>query len=208
MRLILIRHGESRHSLDGTIAGKKGCMGLTPRGYEQALALADRLHQTGELRECAALLSSPVLRARQTADVLAKVLSVGAVEEDCDLCEVHPGEADGLAWDVYRARYGEWDLVASPDRPFSPEGEAWSAFLPRVEAALCRLADRFEGRTVVAVSHAAFVVASVLTLFAIPRPGTRTRLDPVHTSLTEWERSDAIWRLIRYNDCHHLADRP
>lgn len=205
MRLVLIRHGESEHSSRGVIAGVSGCTGLTARGFRQARALAERLDATGELRECDTLLCSPVLRARQTAEVLADALSVGPIEEDCGLCEVHPGEADGLTWEAYRATHGGFDLVAAPGRPFAPAGESWSEFIERVRATPQRLAERFDGRTVVAVSHAGFVVVSFLVLFDVPRPGTGARLDPVHTSLTEWDVSGGVWRLVRYNDASHLA---
>jgi hypothetical protein len=66
--------------------------------------------------------------------------------------------------------------------------------------------ERFAGQTVVAVSHAGFVVASLLVAFDIPRPGTGARLEPAHTSLTEWRVADAIWTLVRYNDASHLPD--
>src|SRR5579871_4197788 len=123
MRLVLIRHGESQHGLGGIIAERIGCTGLTDRGVRQVEALAHRLAATSELGDCNVLLSSPVVRARQTAEILAPAFSMQAGEEDADLCEVHPGEADGLSWEAYRARYGELDLPASPTRPFAPGGE-------------------------------------------------------------------------------------
>ncbi len=204
MRLILIRHGESEHALQGIIAGFPSCTGLTTRGIEQAEALAGRLSVSGELRDVNALLSSPVLRARQTAEVLAGALPAVSIEEDCDLCELHWGEADGMPWEAYRERYGTFDLVTSPSRPFSPGGDSWQDFLSRVRGTLDRLAERFDGQTVVAVSHAAFIVASILVIFAIPRPGTGARLDPAYTSLTEWRVSGGTWQLVLYNDAYHL----
>jgi broad specificity phosphatase PhoE len=204
VRLALIRHGESHHSLRGTIAGVSGCAGLTEQGFAQTRALTARLRASGELFDSVALLSSPVLRARQTAEIVRDVLPVGAIEVDDGLCEVHPGEADGLAWEDYRARYGTFDLLSSPERPFAPGGESWSVFTARVRAALARLAAQYDGQTVVAVSHAGFIVASILVLFDIPRPGTGARLDPTHTGLTEWRVSGQTWQLVRYNDATHL----
>ena len=67
-----------------------------------------------------------------------------------------------------------------------------------------RLARRFAGQTVVAITHAGFVVASILAAFDIPRPGRGARLEPVHTSLTEWRVSAASWTFARYNDASHL----
>ncbi len=126
MRLVLIRHGESEHAACGVIADVAGCTGLTERGMTQAQALANRLRATGELADCCALLSSPVARARQTAEILAPALSINAIEEDSSLCEVRPGAADGLSWEAYRATYGAFDLLTSPHRPFADGGESWA----------------------------------------------------------------------------------
>ena len=41
--------------------------------------------------------------------------------EDCSLCEMHPGEADGLTWMQYEAAFQRpFDLVAEPDRAYAP----------------------------------------------------------------------------------------
>ena len=46
-RLVLIRHGESRATVDEIVGGHDGCQGLTDRGRRQAEALRDRLGATG-----------------------------------------------------------------------------------------------------------------------------------------------------------------
>jgi broad specificity phosphatase PhoE len=203
MRLVLIRHGESEHSRRNLIAGPASCPGLTPRGRQQAERLAQRLRATGELEGAAVLLSSPVARARETAEILA-TLPGPPLTLDEGLLEVAVGEADGLTWSAYRATYGMFDLVAEPERPFAPGGESWNGFLARVRRTLDRLAARYEGRTVVAVTHAGFIVATALVAFAIPRPGTGARLEPAHTALTEWRAQGRLWELARYNDAAHL----
>ncbi len=205
MRLILIRHGESDHALCDVIAGRHSCRGLSEQGLKQAELLAHRLVVTHEVSDCQALLCSPVLRARQTAEVLARVLPAGPIEDDCDLCELHPGAADGLSWEAYRATYGAFNLLTSPTRPFALGAESWVEFAQRVHATLERLARRFAGQTVVAVTHAGFIVVSVLVLFDIPRPGTGAHLDPGYTSLTEWRVEEARWQLVRFNDLSHLT---
>ena len=207
MRLVLVRHGASEHSRRGVIADVQGCTGLTAEGVTQAQRLARRLRATGELDDCAALLSSPVSRARQTAEILVGALPTSAVREDQTLCELRPGAADGLTWADYRARYGTFDLLASPDHPFAPGGESWHDFIARVQTTLTRFSAQFAGQTVVAVSHAGFIVAALLVLFDIPRPGTGARFDPLHTSLTEWRVRDTIWELVRYNDAYHLFNQ-
>lgn len=208
VRLILIRHGDSHHSRRGVIGGPIGCTGLTERGTQQARALGAQLRATGDLGEGVTLLSSPWPRARETADLLALAPPGITVEAHPGLRELDPGEADGLSWADYRARYGAFDLQTSPDRPFSPGGESWTAYTARVETTLEGLAERFAGRTVVAVTHAGFIVNAFLSLFGVPGPGSRRRawLDPVHTALTEWRVAGTSWHLIRYNDASHLTD--
>jgi broad specificity phosphatase PhoE len=204
MRLVLIRHAESKHAVSNIVGGPLGYQGLTPRGREQAERLAERLRRTGELADCAALFTSPWRRARETAEILLPSLSVTAVSEDPNLCELLPGQADGLTWDVYRAHYGVFDLVAAPKRPFAPNGESWLEFHGRVRRTMATLAEQFAGRTVAAVTHAGFVVVSLLALFDIPRPGTGARLHVDYTSLTTWSMSSGVWTLARYNDAWHL----
>lgn len=204
MRLVMIRHGESHHSLRGVIGGPKGCTGLTEKGRSQARALAKRLKSTGELHPCQAILSSPLPRARETASALEEVLGPGAVREDPDLFEIRPGAADGLTWTAFRSRYEQFDLPSFPERPFSPGGESWRAFLERVETTCCALAERYDSQTVAAVTHSGFIVAAMLVIFGIPRPGTGAWLEPTHTSMTEWEVTDRRWKLVRYNDVCHL----
>jgi broad specificity phosphatase PhoE len=205
MRLILVRHAESKHTQQGFIAGIAGCTGLTEHGFEQAQLLANRLHMTRELNDCRTILCSPILRARQTAQVLAEVMPVKLVEQDDDLCELRPGDADGLSGQEYEEKYGAFDWLGSPTRLFAPNGESWLGFLDRVRATLERLANQYESQSVMAVTHAGFIVASILVLFDIPRPGTGAYLDPGHTSLTEWRKSNGTWRLVKYNDTNHLT---
>ncbi len=208
MKLILLRHAESHHSKQQQIADVHGCHGLTPHGVVQAHRLAARLHSTGEFRDCTTLFCSPVARARQTLDIIRAAIPLPAVEIDPDLREVLPGLADGLTWDTYHTRYGAFDLVAEPDRPFAPEGESWTQFIARVATTLNRLATRYPQQTVVAMTHAGFIVGALLTLFAIPRPGTGARFEPKYTSLTMWHKVDGHWQLERYNDAWHLEHPP
>jgi broad specificity phosphatase PhoE len=205
MRLVLIRHAESKHAVNNIVGGPLGCQGLTLRGREQAGRLAERLRRTGELADCAALLTSPWRRARETAEILLPSLPVTAVSEEPDLCELLPGQADGLTWDAYRAQYGLFELAAEPERPFAPGGESWLEFHGRVQRTMAGLAEQFAGQTIAAVSHSGFIVVSLLVLFDIPRPGTGARFDVGYTSLTRWRTRESVWALETYNEAWHLT---
>ena len=216
-RLVLIRHGESRSTVDRVVGGHEGCGGLTDRGVLQAKALYERLSRTGELAGASALLTSVLPRAIQTAEIIAPALGDLAIEQQCDLCEIHPGEADGLTWEEFGARYRPEGLASgNPYKPMTPDGESWASFFTRVGDALLQTAADHAGETVVVVCHGGVIEAAFATLGNLPlRRPFDVRIE--NTSLTVWSYhpSDgdlgnaghrlARWRLDRFNDSAHLA---
>lgn len=205
MRLILVRHGDAHAGFGGVIGGRTGCTGLTDLGRRQAGALRDHLASTRRFH-ADALLASEIPRAVETASIIAPGLGFEAFSQSCDLCEVHTGEADGLAWTEYATRYGSFDMEAEPDRVFAPEGESWNSFHDRVRAMLERVASEYAGKTVVAVCHAGVIMASIRNLLGVPHPGTGTKLRPTNTGMTEWEHDDELggWALHSFNEATHL----
>lgn len=204
-RLLLARHGQSAAGARGVIAGLAGCTGLTAAGRDQAGRLARRL--AAEHPQVTVLLTSPLRRAAETAEVLGAHLGL-AVRVEPDLEELRPGAADGLTLAQIHARYGQADLVQEPQRPLAPGGESWSGFRGRVAATLPRLVDDHRGETLLAVSHAGFVVAAMIALLDIPRPGNQTYLEVAAASLTEWTHDGHRWTLERFNDTAHLTWQP
>jgi broad specificity phosphatase PhoE len=205
MNLILIRHGDAYAGLEGVVGGPHGCRGLTPLGRRQAEALRAHLGGTGRFR-ADVLVSSLLPRAIETAQIIASGLGMGNVRRECDLCELHTGEADGLTWTEYAARYGRFDMEAEPERLFAPGGESWMTFHARVDRILGRIAEEFSDQTVVAVCHAGVIMASLRVLLGVPHPGTGMRIRPTNTGITEWEHERALgrWTLRSFNERTHL----
>jgi broad specificity phosphatase PhoE len=206
MRLILVRHGDAHAGFHGVIGGPTGCAGLTPLGRRQAEALRDHLASSGRVR-ADVLLASVLPRAIETAEVIAPGLGIETFGQECDLCEVHTGEADGLEWAEYGTRYGGFDMEAEPDRVFAPQGESWNSFHQRVGQVLERLAGEYDGRTVVAVCHAGVIMASMRLLLGMPEPAAgAARLRPANTGLSEWEweSEHRTWTLHSFNEAGHL----
>jgi probable phosphoglycerate mutase len=208
-RLILVRHGDAHAGFSGVIGGPRGCTGLTSLGRRQADALRQYLAESSRLR-ADVLLTSTLPRAVETANIIAPALQLQILRQDCDLCEVHTGEADGLEWTEYAVRYGTFDMATEPDRVFAPGGDSWASFHQRVRRILLRIADEFAGKTVVAVCHAGVITASMRVLFDIPHPGTGTQVRPTNTGLTEWEHDPAVkrWTLHSFNEREHLFALP
>ncbi|HLH27904.1 MAG TPA: histidine phosphatase family protein [Acidimicrobiales bacterium] len=203
-RLVLVRHGEAVCNVTGVCGGVVGCGGLTDVGRRQVEELRDRLARSGELAGCQALYASVLGRARQSAEILAPAVGrrAGEVRARCDLCELHPGEADGLGWAEFVERFGEPDWDADPDRPIAPGGESWTGFVRRVSLALDELVAAHPAALVVAVCHAGVVEASLLAKLPVAgaEDGVRLGLPTRHASMTTWEVEDGRWRLFAYND--------
>jgi probable phosphoglycerate mutase len=218
-RIVLVRHGEAVCNVSGVCGGPIGCGGLTDLGRAQVAVLRDRLAATGELAGADALYASILPRAIETAVLLAPALvaesgpGVGRAAapvpiQECALCELHPGEADGLDWSAYTARFGVPDWDTDPGRPIAPGGESWTGFVNRVCGALDVLAARHVGELVVVACHAGVIESSLLAKLPVAGglEGARMQLRTQHASLTTWEVDAGGWRLLGYNDgAHHLA---
>ena len=215
-RLVLIRHGEAVCNVSGVCGGLIGCRGLTELGRTQVAALGDRLERSGELAGADVLYASVLPRAIETAMMVAPAL-IGSGSDgrsrpvmepvtDCGLCELHPGEADGLTWAEFTERFGDLDWDVEPGRPIAPGGESWTGFVRRVARTLDRIVAHHPAQLVVVACHAGVIEASVLAKVPVAGglDGARLQLRTQHASMTTWEIDDGRWRLLGYNDAAHL----
>ena len=210
-----MRHGESRAQELGFLGGHDGCQGLSLRGQRQAEALRARLTGSGELATATVLYASLMPRAIETAEIIASALPGLEVVRDCDFCEGHPGEADGLTWAELAERapipvMDGWD----PDHRPVPGWETWNEMTVRVARALDGVVARHPGETIVVACHGGVIVQSMLRWLGLAPIATESRawLSPQNTSLTEWHFSANPYQkdtlpvqLVRYNDHGHLA---
>jgi len=205
-RLVLIRHGESGAQVGGFLSGHDTCIGLSDLGRRQAAALRDRLARTHELGVVDAVYTSILPRAIETAEIIRPVLGEARPSADCDWCEIHAGEAEGLTYQQMRDKYpggsASEDLF---DRPV-PGGETWAECYARVGRRLRRTAYDHHGRRVVVVGHGGTIGASFVALGGLGLRDSMALLhEAVNTSITEWRYTGEAWRLVRYNDASHLT---
>ena len=207
-RVVLVRHGEAECNLNRVVGGVKGCTGLTALGRRQVAALADRLYESGELRGASTLYSSVLPRAVETAEQLRAVVgpgpaALGPVVERCDLCELHPGESDGMSWDDVVEVLGVPDWDRDPGVPIAPGGESWSGFIVRAADAVGDLARRHPGEMIVAAVHAGVIEACMISFLGVSSEVYRRGwVHIVHASMTEfaWVPGEDRWILMRFND--------
>jgi probable phosphoglycerate mutase len=206
-RLVLIRHGEAYCNARGVVGGPVGCGGLTELGRAQAMELRDRLIKSQEFADAVALYTSVLPRSIETARIISPGLPSSLVAtQDCNLCELHPGEADGLTWDEMVAQFGGPDWDRDPDAPFSPGGESWTGFYERCRGALNEITSRHPGQLVILVVHGG-VIEQAMKMVKGSSPQTRLGLRTENCSMTEVEFDGERRRLLRYNDLAPLAAR-
>ncbi len=147
--LWLVRHGQTDWNLSGRYQGQAD-VPLNDTGWEQARALPAVLSGP----DFAALYSSDLRRARDTASVLAERLSL-AVQVDARLREVRLGEWEGMLFSDIQAHYpAEWQARQSdPLNARPPGGENLREVAARVWAAADDIARIHPGAEVVIVAH-------------------------------------------------------
>jgi probable phosphoglycerate mutase len=216
-RLVLIRHGESRVTVDRIIGGHRSCSGLSELGRRQSERLRDRLVETGEL-DGGVLISSNFARAIETAEIFGPAVSMAPAKQIAGFGEHDPGpDLDGMTFDAYVERFGRPDWGGDPHHEVFPGGETIAAFHLRVGAALAETLIEHHGESIVVSCHGGVVDAIFRQLLRMAPTGLFD-LWTTNTSLTEFvldapapghaDGRDPRWRLVRYNDHAHLAGLP
>jgi probable phosphoglycerate mutase len=199
-RLVLLRHGQTPLSVEGRFAGR-GDIPLTEEGRAQAGAAARRL----AARSIDAVVSSPLLRARDTAARAAEELGL-PVEVDEGFVETDFGAWEGLTFAEARERAPEavdrW--LADPEVG-PPGGESFAVVARRVAKARDALVERHRGRTVLVVTHVTPIKLTVQQAVLAPLAALyRMHLDTA--CLTEVDVfSDGPMLVRSLNDTAHLA---
>lgn len=194
-RLFLIRHAEVEARYQNTFGGRID-MNLSPRGHEQARALAAFL---GRL-PMDALYASPMKRVEQT---LAPWLNDGAPPPVvlADLREVDFGDWTGLGWDAVKERFGHsaWEWLHHLERGEVPNGETGASFRARVEPCLRQIVREQPGRNVAIVCHGGVIRMILAIVLDLPLPQTvALTVDYASVARVALEKSRAELELLNF----------
>jgi len=163
--LLFLRHGRTSDNVARRFSGPHGAdPGLDEVGRHQAAVVAAAL---GDAR-VDAVVSSPMRRARETAEVIASALGLGVVVDPA-LADFDPGGWDGQTTDEVRATSPAWHAAwsVSPDVA-PPDGESVRAVQARVLGGVRALVGKYAGRRVLLVSHAVPIGAAVTAALEAP----------------------------------------
>lgn len=196
-QLVLVRHGRTAANAKGLLLGRLD-VPLDAVGERQAVALAAALASSREAGgpPVAAVVSSPLLRARQTAAALGLPVVV-----DERFVELDYGEYDGrpLA-DVPAEVWASWRT----DPGFRPPGgETLAQVSSRVVEACEEWSERAAEGVVVVVTHVSPLKAAVGWALGVgDEAAWRTRVDPASISrLVVGPAGPVLWS---FNETAHL----
>ena len=198
--VLLVRHGETEWNATRRMQGQAD-VPLSPRGLEQARALAARL--SGE--RPARIVSSDLVRAKATADAIGAATAL-PVEVDVRLREDHMGEWQGLTFAQASLRDPEAArrfAARDPDaRP--PGGQSRAELAARSLAALDDLAAAGSPSPLVLVTHGGVIMSIVYAALGLAASAPRRFLLPNAAITTLRSRGD-LWFVRTLNDTAHLT---
>lgn len=166
-RLALVRHGQSTWNAHGRWQGQADPP-LSPLGEEQAAEAGERLRDTG----ITGVVTSDLVRARRTGEIVASALGVEPVLVCPDLREYDVGEWSGLTKPEIEARWpGQQQEWFRGRLPTTPGGEGRAHFDRRVMDAVLRVAaDSEPGAVLVVITHGGVIRALERAAGAAPVP--------------------------------------
>ena len=201
---LLARHGATDYSLEKRFSGSGGVdLPLNELGRAQGEALAVELARRDE---AAVLATSPLLRTRQTAELIAQATGLD-IEVSEEFAECSFGDWDGHTFAEVREKWPEemadW-LASTAVAP--PGGESFDACASRVRRGLRRLLDAHPGKSVIVVAHVTPIKLMVSDAVGAPIDSVyRMELPPCSISKVAWF-PDGNSSMFSFAEAAHLRD--
>jgi broad specificity phosphatase PhoE len=179
----LLRHGQTDWNINFLLQGVTD-IPMNRTGIDQIRLAAKAIRR----EDWDVVLTSPLDRARQTAEIIQSELGFDSVIEEQLLIERSFGEAEGLSHEQWRQKYANLDHI--------PGGESRTELAERSQLLLDNVASNFAGKRVLAVSHGALIrtLIAIASKYELPRDGERLG----NASLNIVGHQQQKWRVIDY----------
>lgn len=186
--ICLVRHGETEWNAQGIIQGQMD-IPLNARGIQQAEECAVHLRE----EKYDVLITSPLRRAKQTAEIINRNWHIPLVEMD-DFLERYFGEAQGMTKEERLSKY--------PDKNY-PNLESRDSVKSRVMTGLHKITQNYPDKYVLLVAHGA-VINSILATLSNGEIGSgKTKL--INACISNITFAQDRWSVQAYNQISHLS---
>ena len=202
--LLLVRHGETEWNVQGRLQGAADSP-LTAVGEADAVKCRDRLAR-GSRAPCVCY-TSPLGRARKTAEILCAGTSIPIVDDD-GLVERSFGVLEGLTVEERKAQFPDVKLRSPDDDYAPPGGESRSSTQARAVAALKAIAERHPGERVLVVTHSGWLSSGMRAVLGMPYnvvKGSGLALPNTAINLLRWE--GAGWQVQLWGERGEFGER-
>jgi len=192
----LIRHAENDYVKKARLAGWLSGVHLNAHGRAQAEALAEVMQPV----KLDAIYASPLERAVETAEPLAKAKGLQVIER-AGLIEVDVGRWQGQSIRTLRRRK-LWQLVQqAPSLARFPEGESFTEAQARAVAEIDNILSAHRGRkaAIACLTHADVIKLIIAHYLGLPLDLFQ-RLTVLPASISLLHISDGYTRLLKLND--------
>ncbi|WP_245884409.1 histidine phosphatase family protein [Glaciihabitans tibetensis] len=180
MTFAFIRHGQTNWNRDDRLQGSSD-IPLNDFGRQQATDAIEVLAGT----RWDAIVSSPLSRARETAEIIAAGLGIELGPSYDELIERHYGDGEGATAEIIAERW--------PDHQY-PGLESLDSVIARAKVALDKIASEYGSKNVIIVCHGSLIRYTLASLAGRPFDSIR------NGSVATFERVGAEWRVLTVND--------
>jgi uncharacterized phosphatase len=180
----LLRHGQTDWNINFLLQGVTD-IPMNQTGIEQVKLAAQAIRA----EDWDVVLTSPLSRARQTAEIIASQHGYTEIIEQELLIERSFGEAEGLSHEQWRAKYSNLDVI--------PGGESRTQLADRSKLLLETISKELAGKRILAISHGALIRAliAIASNNELPRDGERLG----NASLNVVKHIDNSWQVVNYS---------
>ena len=179
----LFRHGQTDWNINFLLQGVTD-IPMNQTGIEQVKLAARAIRRD----DWDLILTSPLGRAKQTAEIINDQVGFDHVLEEQLLIERSFGEAEGLSHEQWREKYSNLDEI--------PGGESRTQLAIRSQVLLDSVSEQFAGKRILAVSHGALIrtLIAIASKDELPRDGERLG----NASLNIVGHEGNSWRVVDY----------
>ena len=197
-QIIFLRHGQAKNNTDRVLAGRTEGVPLTNAGIKQAKNTAQLL----EHMHISAIYSSPIQRAKHTAEIVGNQNSLDVITDD-RLIELDMGKFTGLPYDEIINSHGNVFMkFYNGELEIAHNGvETFSEVKKRVLGIVEHVIEKHRDENIVLVTHMDPIKAMLSTIIDIS-PTNLFELIIANASLNIFREKDQKFSLSGLNVMH------